>query len=909
MLKKWWSTLAVLLVTLCCALNVTAGSVETKDGKTIITVKVPWLPVGSDTSPNNMADVQILKEFRKDFPEIFKRKYRDKYKSNPEKYGDFDWDNVEIKLTAGAGIKVEGVEEDLLSIAGGMASDIIYINFKKSDNYISNNFMYPLDEYYDSLTPQELEELNIHEKIWPVINRRGSDNQYHKWAVPAGALLGRVLLYRKSLFDDNNIPYPTTTWTWDDMYEAAKKITDPDKGIYGLMLGFGKVESWWWISFLWSAGGQSMEYNEETDTWKCVFDSDAAVKALDFYVKLYTERWEHNGKIMRGYALAEDQAKWNRGEIGMMYGYIDQRLLATIDPEAVGMVPVPIGPGGNRGAEINCIMYGIFSQVKNPVIRDAAWEYILYQNNDKAQGIRTKILVEGGFGRFVNPELLDRYGYPEIKKLSPPGWMETFDIVLKSGQPEPYGKNSNFAYDMMTIPIQEAKELSVKDQLSNDPEVRYKQLKDILVKANERANEKMIGDISKSEMLKRRIVAVAVLVVIVVSFFFVFRKIFRIFSPAKEDKAIGGSWGFRKYMWAYLLLIPALITIFIWQYIPLIRGSYMAFYDYKIIGDSDFVGLDNFANLMFNADWWRTIYDSLRYSFLTLALTFLPPVILAIGLQEVPFCKIFLRTVYYLPAVITGIVTMVLWKQFYEATSSGLLNMIVMNIPAIGFIVLGVLLLLVCLAFANRLRFYEMYFAMTIFIIAGVVLCYSVASWAAPIIFPVGVSKVDALMNLHSSLFSCLNEPTNWLQNSSTAMLSCIIPGIWAGMGPGCLIYLAALKGIPEDYYEAADIDGATFIDKILFIVFPMLKALIIINFVGAFIGSWVGAGGMIMIMTGGAAQTEVSALHIWYEAFTYLRYGSATAMAWTLGVMLIGFTVYQLRILSKVEFKTTGKK
>ena len=36
MLKKWWSTLAVLLVTLCCALNVTAGSVETKDGKTII---------------------------------------------------------------------------------------------------------------------------------------------------------------------------------------------------------------------------------------------------------------------------------------------------------------------------------------------------------------------------------------------------------------------------------------------------------------------------------------------------------------------------------------------------------------------------------------------------------------------------------------------------------------------------------------------------------------------------------------------------------------------------------------------------------------------------------------------------------------------------------------------------------
>jgi multiple sugar transport system permease protein len=132
---------------------------------------------------------------------------------------------------------------------------------------------------------------------------------------------------------------------------------------------------------------------------------------------------------------------------------------------------------------------------------------------------------------------------------------------------------------------------------------------------------------------------------------------------------------------------------------------------------------------------------------------------------------------------------------------------------------------------------------------------------------------------------------------------------VWAQMGPGCLIYLAALKGIPNDYYEAADIDGATFIDKILFVVFPTLKALIIINFVGVFIASWTRSTGQILVMTGGAANTETAGLRIWYKAFTYLQMGPATAMAWTLGFMLIGFTVYQLQILSQVEFKTTGKK
>ena len=139
-------------------------------------------------------------------------------------------------------------------------------------------------------------------------------------------------------------------------------------------------------------------------------------------------------------------------------------------------------------------------------------------------------------------------------------------------------------------------------------------------------------------------------------------------------------------------------------------------------------------------------------------------------------------------------------------------------------------------------------------------------------------------------------------------MLCCVLPMVWSGMGPGCLIYLAALKGIADDFYEAADIDGATFVDKILFVVIPILKPLLIIQFIGVFIRAWENSA-FILAMTGGASQTEVAGLHIFYKAYMYLKFGPATAMAWILGFMLIGFTVHQLQILSRLEFKAAGAK
>ena len=127
---------------------------------------------------------------------------------------------MRIELEAASGIQVEGVENALLAIAGGMAPDILSIKFSKSDNYIRNHFLYPLDEYYRTLSREEFREL-VPEKLVPVIARRGDDGRQHCWLVPTGALLGRVLLYRKSLFDERRIAYPAAAWTWRELYQGA----------------------------------------------------------------------------------------------------------------------------------------------------------------------------------------------------------------------------------------------------------------------------------------------------------------------------------------------------------------------------------------------------------------------------------------------------------------------------------------------------------------------------------------------------------------------------------------------------------------------------------------------------------------------------------------------------------------
>ena len=886
-----------------------AGWIESRDGKTVLHIRIhDWIfpnPGRTDTAAR--AEIAAIKAFTRTFPERFARYYRDRYKANPDIYGHYNWDAVEVEAHAFAGIEVKGVETDLLAIAGKIAPDVIYVNFRKSDTYIQQAFLYPLDkpddDYVSSLTQAELTE-RVNLKIWPVIRRKGPGGNTHVWALPYSGTMGRIIFFRKDIFDNAKIPYPQNDWTWDDLHNICKRVANPAEGIYAIRFARVDHESWYWMSFLWSAGAEFMVFDETRDRWSIGFDSPEAAEALDFYTQLNTEPWtDAGGRKRYGYAYKDrggSYTKWKRGEIAMATGYVYEQLLADLNPDVTGMVPVPIGPTGLRVTELNSQMMGLYAGIEEPAIRDTAWEFIRFYDTREAIEIRTRVMVEGGLGRFVHPRYLRMFGYDELIRLAPKGWEEVFNISIAAGRPEPYGRHSNIAYDILTEPLQKAQTMALEGRLPEDKEKRLEVLLGLLKRAAGKARYKMLDEIPRDALIRQRISAVGFLFAIVVAFVFTFRRVFQAFAPPATVAKDNTGWQIRKYSSAYLILLPALLTILVWQYIPLLRGSVMAFQDYRIMGDSGWVWLDNFGQVLWDRDWWISVWNAVRYSSLVMALSFLPPIILAIILQEIPRGKVFFRTIFYLPAVITSLVVMFLWKSFYEESEAGVLNAIMMEIPAAGFLVLGACLFYLCIAFARRLHFHGHTLSRNLFCLAGLVLISACVGLCWP-----ALQLQD--VPLWARLFATLPEPYRWLSDTRTAMLACVVPMVWAGLGPGCLIYLAALKGVADDYYEAADMDGATFIDKVLLIVFPILKPLILINFIGVFIGSWFGATANILAMTGGSANTRVAGLHIFYEAFMFLKFGPATAMAWVLGFLLIGFTVHQLRILSRLEFRATG--
>jgi multiple sugar transport system permease protein len=140
-------------------------------------------------------------------------------------------------------------------------------------------------------------------------------------------------------------------------------------------------------------------------------------------------------------------------------------------------------------------------------------------------------------------------------------------------------------------------------------------------------------------------------------------------------------------------------------------------------------------------------------------------------------------------------------------------------------------------------------------------------------------------------------------------MFAVVLPGIWAGAGAGSILYLAALKSISADRYEAADIDGATWIQKIRYITLPGLRPLILINLLGVFIAGFKAMENVFILTQGGPLNaTRTIGLEIWQNAFMYLKFGYATAAAWVMGSILIGFTLVQIRSLTRMRFGTVGQ-
>jgi len=159
------------------------------------------------------------------------------------------------------------------------------------------------------------------------------------------------------------------------------------------------------------------------------------------------------------------------------------------------------------------------------------------------------------------------------------------------------------------------------------------------------------------------------------------------------------------------------------------------------------------------------------------------------------------------------------------------------------------------------------------------------------------------LLNSILRIFGISN--INWLGNSETSMLSLIIMALFSGFGGTVIIYIAALIGIDGTYYEAADIDGASFFQKVRYIVWPMVKPTTVFLAITGVINSFQ-VFQNAYLMTGGGPDnsTTMVGLLIFNKAFKYFEYGEACAQALILAVIIAIFAVIQFKITGEgVEY------
>lgn len=141
----------------------------------------------------------------------------------------------------------------------------------------------------------------------------------------------------------------------------------------------------------------------------------------------------------------------------------------------------------------------------------------------------------------------------------------------------------------------------------------------------------------------------------------------------------------------------------------------------------------------------------------------------------------------------------------------------------------------------------------------------------------------------------------SWLNSLNWAMPSIILTTIWKGLGFNMLLFLAGLQGIPESYYEAADIDGAKWFSKFLHITVPLLSHTTLFVVIISIINSFQGFDLVYMMTYGGPARsTSVLVFYLYQNAFRYFRMGYASAIAYVLFFLILFFALIQFWLQKK---------
>ncbi len=271
-------------------------------------------------------------------------------------YETIPWDDAHNKLA-------------MLGATGSMP-DVIQAHYTWISEFVSAGWVQNLSdyladyEYYDGFT----------DYCKNVLLKNNQEDIYGGVYFIPDAVLNTGIMYRTDYFEEAGVT-PNPDWTLEEFVETCAKLTDPEKGRYGLAYrgargGFDQIS--------WNLFAANKGYMFD-DTGKCLFDSEPALKAFELYTSVYLNGYAPKDSISWGFS--EMLQGFSSGTCAMLMQNPDAvpLLAASMDMSKVGFLPLPRNADGEfytEAAPSYC--YGISANSENA---DAAWRFVGFVSN------------------------------------------------------------------------------------------------------------------------------------------------------------------------------------------------------------------------------------------------------------------------------------------------------------------------------------------------------------------------------------------------------------------------------------------------------------------------------------------------------------------------------------------------
>lgn len=144
-----------------------------------------------------------------------------------------------------------------------------------------------------------------------------------------------------------------------------------------------------------------------------------------------------------------------------------------------------------------------------------------------------------------------------------------------------------------------------------------------------------------------------------------------------------------------------------------------------------------------------------------------------------------------------------------------------------------------------------------------------------------------------------IKNPVIWLGNKDLAMFSIIFSVVWKTVGFTMILLLAGMQAIPEELYQAATVDGASFWARLRYITLPLLRRTFALALVLSMIGSYLAFDQFFIMTRGGPSNQTITVVYwIFTNSFTYFKMGYGAALSIVLLAILVLLSIIQLYLL-----------